>query len=562
MAVLHKTLNIEISDFRAEVEEWTTTLERTQSWTVPQRVIVRARAEFSAEIEHDMIKMGDSRLRSSIEDCKTQSADPNFDAQVLIDFLRRLPSLSDLEWQCNTPLVPPLVELLRDELPSCNLELKPFHIPYDADPHYIRSVLCLPNLKTIWLERKHDGAIQGLVQHNVRAPDGNLREVRIFWSYTGASPFGEANSTVWDQELIPHDGQRLGRLQNLQLTGVQGAEGPSLQTWARHTDFGQLHTLSLETSVTREALETLISLRLQSLHSLALVLDSRDMSDSYGAILQTFICNLPSLSNLRLTGSLPPLVLKAILDHLGSALHTLYLIPAGSNPCRLVFDSSTIAVVTDSCNHVRDFGIHIRRAWNKPGEDIAVLKAIGRMPYLSSLDLTFNASDHTLLLPSHNVNEPTALAPSDPSFSIFDMEPFESGFGTGKTLRKGHIRDTLINSAIDAELAKAVFNTILSAIPDAKSPSLRRLALRAAGGGDFGTGSTNYSITEIVEEVGREWIVERPGHGDSLEVHRVEVNDEERELSEVLGWDVEPMFRRIWPGDGDWFNEWHAFPLV
>jgi hypothetical protein len=134
-----------------------------------------------------------------------------------------------------------------------------------------------------------------------------------------------------------------------------------------------------------------------------------------------------------------------------------------------VFDSSIIALVSNSCINVKDLVINIRRAWNKSGEDIAVLKAIGRMPHLSSLDLTLDASDYTLLLHSNDVNELTNLTPSDPSFSAFDIESFSSGFATGKKLRKGHIRNALINSAVDAEIAKAVFTTIISATPDGET---------------------------------------------------------------------------------------------
>lgn len=144
--------------------------------------------------------------------------------------------------------------------------------------------------------------------------------------------------------------------------GMQRADGAGLQTWARHTDFRQLRALSLETPVTRAALQNLIKLPLQSLHSLGLILDPRDISDHYSATLQTFVCNLPSLSHLRLTGALPSLAPKAILDHLGSALHTLYLIPRGKDSCRFMFDSSTIAIVTDSCKHVQDLVLSIRRA--------------------------------------------------------------------------------------------------------------------------------------------------------------------------------------------------------
>jgi hypothetical protein len=493
MALLYETLNIEIADYKAAVERWTTMLERTHSWETPQRVTIGASAAFSTEIKHDMIKMGDYRPYASTQHCRAQSAVPNFETQVLIDFFCKLPSLSDLEWHSRTPLVPPLLQVLRDQLPNCNLHLKPFHILYNAEPSYIRSTLCLPSFQTIWLERQqHDAAIQDLVQHILRAPDGNLRELRILWTHTGASPYPDPDPivSVWDPELVANNGEKLGQLQSLQLTGLQGAEGTSLQKWARHTDFGQLRALSLELRITQAALETMINLPLHSLHSLGLVLDWCDKSDHYSATFQIFICNLPSLAHLHLTGALPSLTLKAILDHLGSALHTLYLIPGGRNPSRLSFDSSTIALVTDSCTHLQELGITMRRAWNKPGEDIAVLKAIGRMQHLSSLDLNFEASDLNVLFQPNDASEPKNLAPFDPFFSAFDKEPFDTPFFCGPSLRKGHVRDALMNSAIDVELAKEVFNTILSATPDGETPSLQCLSLKAKGGGYFRTGTS------------------------------------------------------------------------
>lgn len=128
MEGLYMTLHIEIADCKAAVERWTTVLEHTHSWGTPQRVTIGAFAVSSTEIEHDMIKLGDSRLRTSIAVCKAP-ADPNFEAQILINFLRKLPSLSDLEWQGSTPLVPLLVQFLREQLPSCNIHLQPLVIP-------------------------------------------------------------------------------------------------------------------------------------------------------------------------------------------------------------------------------------------------------------------------------------------------------------------------------------------------------------------------------------------------------------------------------------------------
>lgn len=85
-----------------------------------------------------------------------------------------------------------------------------------------------------------------------------------------------------------------------------------------------------------------------------------------------------------------------------------------------MFNLSTITLVTDVCKNVRDLGISVRRVWNKLGQDIAVLKAIGSMPQLSHLQLTFDAADHATLIHSCDVGEAAELAPSDLSFSAFD----------------------------------------------------------------------------------------------------------------------------------------------
>lgn len=552
MAVPHKTLNINIANYKASVERWELILERTDSWKVPQQVIIDAGEVASAHGPHDMIKMGDSRLQASMANCSKYNAIEGFKAQILIDFFRKLPSLSDLEWQCNALLVPLLVQFLRDR-PSCNLHLKPFHLPYPygSDPFYIRSILCISNLQKLWLDIGHDkGAIQDLIQHNLCGPKGNLREVRIFRSHRGASPYPEYSPISWDRKLEAHDNQRIGQLQSLQLAGTEGAEGPSLQTWALHTDFAQLGSLSLEMPINRATLEALIGIPLQSLHSLGLILQ-KDTHD--GATLQTFIRNLPNLSHLRLEGILSLPALEAILDHLDPALHTLYLIPSGRDPGRFVFNSRTIGLITSHCQHVCDLGISVRRIWNSPGEDIAILKAIGRMPHLSSLDLTFDTIDYTL------TNGPTKLAPSDPSFTDFDNETVTLPFTGDEKIRKGNIRDGLINSAIDGTLAKAVFDTIVSASPD---PPLQQLSLRSRNSGDWGTGSFDGSFALIVEEIGRKWVATRAKRQEEVIFRRAEREGPELEEGHTLSWDLEPIFRRVWPGDGDWFEEWHAFPLV
>jgi hypothetical protein len=548
MAVPSRTLHIDIDNYKTAIEEWTILLERTDSWGTPQCITIEPSATPSVEIEHDMIKLGCSML----ENTKSHYYDPGFEDHVLVDFLRKLSSLCDLEWRVDLLLMPSLLQFLRDERPSCMFHLKPFIVSHDAEPAYVRSILSLPSLRTIWFTRKFDGAVEKIVQHMARASDGNVREVRIYWDFPGAAPWGEPLPDMWEEELVAPDGPR-GRLQSLQVTGVERVDRAHLEIWARHTDFSQLRTLSLEMRVTRTGLEALINLPLQSLHSLGLDLDWSDTSDHYKTALQTFICTLPRLSHLRLTRDLPPPILQVILDHLEPTLHTISLNP------RTAFDSSTITLITDRCTNVRFLSLPIRRAWNKPGEDTALLEAIGLMPHLEHLNLTLDASDRTLLSSSPSG---AFLAPSHSSFSAFDNETFPSCFFSGKEVRNGHIRDALINSAIDAPLAKAVFSAILSGAPEGRTPSLRRLSLKSEGGGSFGTSTHNGSISMIADEVGREWVVELSGDGEGLEVRCVGEVNEYLEPGDELNSDVGPVFRSIWPGEGDWWNEWHAFPLI
>lgn len=548
MAVPTKTLHIDIDNYKTAIEEWTILLERTQTWATPQCITIEPSATPSAQIEHDMINLGTSRL----ENTKSHYYDPDFEDHVLVDFLRKLPSLCDLEWRVDLLLMPSLLQFLRDERPSCHFHLKPFIVSHGAEPAYVRSILSLPSLRTIWFKREFDGAVEKIVQHIAHASDGNVSEVRIYWDFPGAAPWGEPLPDMWEEELVAPDGPR-GRVQSLQLTGVERVDSAHLEIWARRTDFSKLRTLSLEMRVTRTGLEALTNLPLQSLHSLGLDLDWSDTSDHYSTALQTFIRTLPRLSHLRLTRDLSPLTLGAILDHLEPTLHTLSLNP------RTAFDSSTITLITDRCTNVRSLSLPIRRAWNKPGEDTAVLKAIGLMPHLEHLNLTLDASDRTLLSSS----PPGAfLAPSHSSFSASDNETFPSCFDSGKQVRNGHVRDAFINSAIDAPFAKALFGKILSGAPEGRAPSLRWLSLKSEGGGSFGSSTHHGGISMIAAEVGREWVIELSGDGEGLEVRCVGEVNEYLEPGDELSEDVGAVFRRIWPGEGDWWNEWHAFSLI
>ena len=193
-------------------------------------------------------------------------------------------------------------------------------------------------------------------------------------------------------------------------------------------------------------------------------------------------------------------------------MHTLSL------ESRVAFDPHTITLLTSRCTNVHFLSLPIRRAWNRPGEDTAILRALGRIPHLTHLDLTLDASDRTLLS-----SPETKLATSDPSFDAFDNQP---------------------------------------GAPESRISSLRYLSIKAEGGRYFGISTISGGIDEVVREVGKEWVVQRSGEGEGIEVRCVGEINEYFEPGDELASDIGHVFRSIWPGEGDWWDEWHAFPLV
>ena len=56
--------------------------------------------------------------------------------------------------------------------------------------------------------------------------------------------------------------------------------------------------------------------------------------------------------------------------------------------------------------------------------------------------------------------------------------------------------------------------------------------------------------------------MQRSGEGEGIEVRCVGEINEYFEPGDELASDIGHVFRSIWPGEGDWWDEWHAFPLV
>ena len=85
--------------------------------------------------------------------------------------------------------------------------------------------------------------------------------------------------------------------------------------------------------------------------------------------------------------------------------------------------------------------------------------------------------------------------PNDPPFDEFDQLFYPANIlgiygdgAQGSKPRNGHIRDALVNSALDETLARTIFQSILSRKGHNALP-LEALKLTSYGGGQFGDGA-------------------------------------------------------------------------
>lgn len=545
-AVLYRNIPLHLDHLQSSITHWTALLDRTNLWKAPRCVMIKDIRGAPSMENQDPIRSGDKGTRATMRGA-AQLCQTDTQATPLATFLSKLSSIGTLIWYSDALPAPSLQALLRNELSGCKIHLKAFSVrPCDSDLEHLQSLATLPNLHSIWFKETSMARLQDLIQRVVKSRRAALEEVRMsYYSIKHAEP---SPLSFNDQDFTTLDKYQLGRLRSLQLAG-HGDGHVSLLSWTRCTDFSYLRQLSIELVTTQSSLDMLSALQLRSLENLAITLDQDNSSVQYYTTMQTFLCGIRPLSRLRLTGDCESSSLKTVLNHHGAALRTLYLVPSGGKAGNhFIFSASTISLVTETCKDVIELGITMCRQWSTPGEDIAVLKAIGRLHHLSELDLIFYPSG--LVAGTSSAMESLPLPDSE-----------------------HHVRDAMINSSIDIDLAKAVFNTIISSTtsnslrddgmePYPNTSRLRRMSLKATDPAYFKE-ELDFYLGEVVREIGRRWVVVKQHSVEAdLEAQRDELESDVWEPPEVLGMQIEPILRTIWPDKGgDWFDEWEAYPL-
>jgi hypothetical protein len=228
------------------------------------------------------------------------------------------------------------------------------------------------------------------------------------------------------------------------------------------------------------------------------------------------------------------------------------------------------------CSLLEDLTLTIPRSKGDKNE-VAIYNALGSIPRLQDLQLTLNAA----YIPPYEMEDidgdedyfPDTLMPNDPSFDGFDQQVYsykENSVSTYnlRQARIGHLRDGLINGALDEKLARAIFDAI-SMSKSKNAIKLESLKVTIIGVCEFGieNGARPGGFGDIVTAISHSWCIHRNPRDDSRDkLMALDMGNEGWRFGkpQPLGPDEAAVFHRVWPssGSGDWIDDWHSFPLV
>ena len=364
-------------------------------------------------------------------------------------------------------------------------------------------------------------------------------------------------------------------------------------TWNCVIDFSALRTLHLDRDLDFSSLRWLVSNApfdlLRNL-SMTFALYSRLYRDGeeeeYLRLFNSLISSLPPLESVTL--AVNPFTsdhFTSVMQYHGKTLRKLHLNTIG-DLTSVVFDAPTVTLLGQHCPLLEELKLLVPRSKGDQKE-VAIYHALGAMPRLQDVVLMLDCSNRGDIWRSLPEDTDGYYEISnDPSFDAFHQSfvpPDE--YDPGPTPRNGHVRDTLINCALDENLARSIFQCI-SAVKGPSSFSLESLQLGMYGAGFFGepdepgTRLPVAGLADVLDRIGRSWKVERNMRDDRRDQLIIEqlpestLCDPSALLSHMAYGDhdpdaltpqIEPVLRRLWPGNEDgsssWLGDWHSFPL-
>ncbi|KAL4734582.1 hypothetical protein BDV11DRAFT_174629 [Aspergillus similis] len=485
-----------------------------------------------------------SRLRATIEDedlgdrsiCRVGVC-PKRHWAAVVDFVRHLAPLQDIDLLISNGGPIELHQAISQYHPTCRLSVysspSPTAVRYGKAGDWVQlpqlhaaHVTCFEYPVRRKFSEHPDRVLEDII---VRAPHVKKLALRITaGGHVGPAP--DYNETVVVERTT---GMAPSRTKLEQLSWPLNTRMPAQQflKWDQLVDYS--------------------CLRSWAANELAFYSAAKEMFDS-----------LPPLTYLCLLGAYKPTLLtNVVLRKHGSTLLELKL-NVGSGEWndqalrRLrerestgpIFPAEKIQSLAAQCPSLQRLRICIQR---NRGFETDVYTALAQLPRLTELDLLLNC--------------PPQVGPDETPTHLRELTDFENAQSppTCFDLPIWFLRDTTINSAIDQDLAKALFTHIRT--HHTGSRRLVKLTIRPSCShhGPAATRASRAFSADIFKVLASSWTLETDLLAGCRAVeHPKRISDKRGLFAGQL--QLEVIFNSIWPAledDGGQLSEWHSWPL-
>ena len=509
----------------------------------------------------------------------------------LANFIKMLPGLTDLILTCDYLLSPCILETLHRYRPQCRLHVNLSRLPclhgHPVHAHELALLHsgCLHAIMINYEEENWDNSDETIshhadaIQQLVAGVAPNLREVYVGFNHAVRHSGTQSDLNSPKGLDLRRNGQMLAQrpLICLQFGNEHPVTKDWMDFWAVSTDFSSLQILKLWSPAEEDMLNYLtINHNFRSLHTLLLAMSpvfSSRMSERHHDAVARFLLSLPRLSNLTLREWRHDLLLDAAIPYHGPKLRKLSISPFDDES----FTLENVKTLSTSCLLLEALELPLRRSKGDFTE-VMTYQALGSLPALRYLGLTLDASNRSALDCGVN-SDGEPMIPDDPNFDEFDRTFFTGDqfslpemyyHGIPRFPRNGHIRDSLVNSALDQTLARDIFRAV-SAGKKPSSKPLERVTLAVKGAGDLGGDPQLLAgLNELASLLNRPFTVKcnpRDDRRDNLIIRRSRNATQSGIYSagaNILPY--EDIFCRIWPVSRryrkQWWTRWYGLPLA
>ena len=500
----------------------------------------------------------------------------------VIELVRAIPRLEDLIYDCRSQFPPSLLDALHGHHPQCRLHHltfrfrtllwgvpKPYELELVTSPSLHRVKATCSNRDTDGDDDFNHEAMMELV--GGLAP--NLKDITILALQPMLSPRYMRPRDVW-KGLPGYNGKSKGSLTSLSLRGYSDLHSIELlENWASRTDLSCLQQLTLggsyclkSTGLTGETMQwasqflELPQLRKLKVHLARDSLSRRRLLYTDPAV--SFFQSLEPLEELSVAGSLDTRIVDAIISQHGRTLRKLCLRPVEQTYYRIEninyrgipmeFTKHHVLQIQAECPVLEDLTIPVKRDKSSAAER-EIYECFAKMENLKVLLLILDCSNW------HVVHD-DAYNPQ------FDEDDDKLVYPYNPYLKRGILKESFINSAVDEVLARSIWEVISKR---KLGKRLQRLKLWTTGGEDYGTGSTSSMITDLLSNLSRSWLIERVAREDCEDIIVRELGQHEREARDEKTrqrrhTETAEVFEEVWPRKEDgkgWQDDWSSFPL-